>query len=199
MIVNELAQWAVLLFLAIFVFGLTRQLGRLLLGTRGELAADIGPDIGKQVPRDLLPEEDWRRFETALAASRSDAGAIAVLEEDCPGCERILAELSADRWTGDVALAAISRTSSTEHERRMREMFDVVAVDEQRVKRAGIRVSPFIFIVDHELRIRHKAVTPSLNAALAEAGVVRGDEEPSAAANGNQSARLDVIQRGARK
>ena len=53
--VNELAQWVVLVFMGVFLLGLTRQLGAFMRPHSEELA-DMGPALGTEVPSALVDD-----------------------------------------------------------------------------------------------------------------------------------------------
>ena len=90
MLVNELAQWAALIFVGVFVIGLTRQLGRYMVTEREEIAHSVGPDVGKALPADLLPRADRDRLAELIRSSAGGWGAVLVVDPDCPGCAALL-------------------------------------------------------------------------------------------------------------
>jgi hypothetical protein len=67
-LINELAQWAVLLFLTIFVLGLTRQLGNFLVPPEQQRAREVGPGLGTALPADLLAAGARERLAAVMAA-----------------------------------------------------------------------------------------------------------------------------------
>lgn len=166
MILNELAQWAALIFMAIFLIGLTRQLGRFMVGEREEIANSVGPDVGKRLPPEVLPDAERERFADAIEASPAGWGALLVVDQECIGCAAALEALEHGGAPDEAPIAALSRMSNADHEERLARVSEVVVVDPDRVSRAGFRVTPFVFIVDADLRVAHKALTGDLHEAV---------------------------------
>lgn len=159
MLFNELAQWAVLLFLAVFVFGLTRQLGFFLVPQRQRLL-EGGPKVGDVLP-DVLVEDGRGATLTRLIRGSTGAGvaAIFVVEEDCPACNGLLAHMEAQDIEVGMPMAAVLKGDpETEFGRRVRKAFAAVIEDDDgdRARRAGIDGTPFLLIVDEGLVVRHK-------------------------------------------
>ena len=67
MIVNEIAQWAVLAFLSVFVLGLTRQLGNFLVSRQELVAADSGPPLGGELPSEILAAAERQQVASLLS------------------------------------------------------------------------------------------------------------------------------------
>jgi hypothetical protein len=168
MLLNELAQWAVLIFLAIFVIGLTRQLGRFMVGEREEIAHSVGPDVGKALPREVLPEIERRRLAELIGSSPAGWGALLVVDADCIGCAALLERMEHEGAPDGAPVAALSRSSDPEHVQRLARIFDIAVADPERVTRAGLRVTPFVILLDRDLRIAYKALTSDIRAALAQ-------------------------------
>ena len=64
--------------------------------------------------------------------------------------------------------AALTRSDETEFAEYLDRVFDVAVADADRVERAGLRVTPFVMIVDGRLRIAHKALTADVSAAVGQ-------------------------------
>ncbi len=167
MLINELAQWAALIFLGIFVVGLTRQLGRYMVSEREEIAHSVGPDVGKALPRDLLPTADRERLAELIGASEAGWGVVVVVDPDCPGCAALLQQAEREGMPEHAPAAAVTRSDEAEFAEYLGRVFDVAVADAGRVERAGLQVTPFVLIVDGALRIAHKALTADVSAAVA--------------------------------
>lgn len=159
MLFNEIAQWAVLVFLAVFVFGLTRQLGFFLTPQRERLLYE-GPEVGKVLPVALVENG---RGETLTRLARSSTGprlaAIFVIEEDCPACKGLLAHMEErDVDVGMPMAALLKGDPEAEFGRRVREAFPTVIEDGggDLARSAGIDGTPFLLVVDEGLVLRHK-------------------------------------------
>lgn len=161
-IVNEAAQWALLIFLGIFVLGLTRQLGAFLTATRDQKAAVTGPSTGKVIPRSLLSAQERQRLADLIRGRGVDWAAILAVDDRCTGCDELLAGLEADGVPEGAPLFVFSRSSDEEHQRRLRALADHVLVDPRRMKRANLTITPFLILVDEELRVVRKAVGTEL-------------------------------------
>jgi hypothetical protein len=172
-IVNELAQWAVLLFLAVFVLGLTRQLGRFLAAP----AAAAGtppvppPQPGAPLPPSLLDARQHAALQRAIADSGAGFGLVAVVSEGCSGCDALLDAVERGDRPEAAALAALSWVSSAEHNARLHEVFDLVVEDPlgERSRAAGISATPFAIVIDASMNVLAAQHGASLR-AVAEAG-----------------------------
>jgi hypothetical protein len=156
---NEVAQWAVLVFLAVFVFGLTRQLGFFLTPQKERLLNE-GPEVGKVLPEALV-ENGRGETLTRLVRSSTDPGlaAIFVIEEDCPACKGLLAHMEErDVDVGMPMAALLKGDPEAEFGRRVRKAFPTVIEDDGGglARRAGIDGTPFLLVVDEGLVLRHK-------------------------------------------
>lgn len=166
MIFNELAQWAVLLLLAFFVLGLTRQLGHFLVPESDMAVLKVGPDVGKAMPDGLLTERQTQDVLDLMAHRGTDWAGFLVVAEDCAGCEGILEALR-DRGSPDHApVVALSGRSGPEHEALMRAAADVTVVDEARLRAADLGPSPFFMIVDQSLKVVRKEITADVHDAV---------------------------------
>jgi hypothetical protein len=166
MIFNELAQWAVLLLLAFFVFGLTRQLGSFLVPESDMAALKIGPDVGKSMPDGLLTQSQAQEVLDLMSQRGTDWAGFLVVAEDCPGCGGVLEALR-DRGSPDHApVVALSRASGPEHEALMRSAADLTIVDGERLHAAGLGPSPFFMIVDQSLKVIRKEITADVHDAV---------------------------------
>jgi hypothetical protein len=161
-VINELAQWAVLCFLAVFVLGLTRQLGNFLVPKQDQLAMDVGPRVGQALPSQLLSGEQRHMLAELISASPGGFGAIVVIDEDCLGCKALLERLERSPSPEGAPVAVFSHKSSAEHEARLRDKSDLVVVDPARLKALDLETAPFVMLVDSELALLHKEVAPDI-------------------------------------
>jgi len=158
-LVNEAAQWSVMLFLVIFVVGLTRQLGHFLVASspREKVEAE-GPTTGSVVAESLLTDLERRRMTDLREARQADWMAIVALSEDCTGCQELLAVWEEQPARGTGPLAVICRRATGAFQRRLERAADVVVVDEKRFDRALIGITPFTMILDEEFRVVEKEI-----------------------------------------
>lgn len=167
MLVNEIAQWVVLLLLAVFVLGLTRQLGEFLTSPRERLAHRRGPRLGKALPPGLLSEEDRRRLVALMEERESETAALLLVSEQCDRCGSLLEALRARGQRTGPPVVAISSGSSPGHVELLGAGSDlVVLVGEDALEDADLTVKPFTIVVDRSLKVRHKQVTWELNEVL---------------------------------
>jgi len=185
MLLNELAQWAVLLFIAIFVVGLTRQLGNFIMPKRERVELDIGPPLGDRLPDALFSEEESRAIRELIMASSLDWGAVVVLHDHCTGCGALLDRVDRNGKPREAIMVAVTRDEAADHVERLRRVSDMTIVDGQRLDDADLYTAPFVLIVDADLRVLHKDVTPDLhqmvNAWLAQRAESAAADEWSAA------------------
>jgi hypothetical protein len=167
-IINELAQWAVLIFIAIFVVGLTRQLGDFLVPKKEQLASDIGPPMGKKLPAGLFSSQEHRQVRELMQERSVGWATLLIVAENCPGCGSLLEHLQTTKFKPPdrAPVIALSRKSSPSHERSLREAADLVIVDGDRLKTAGLTVTPFAVIVDSSLTVLHKQLAWDLQEVL---------------------------------
>jgi len=156
MIVNEIAQWAVLAFLAVFVLGLTRQLGKFLVTPRQELVSDNGPALGKQLPGRIGGMAGVGEL-TRLMRERDVAwAAVLVVGEGCVGCGPLLDRLEQDGAPDGAPVLIAARGASPEYRERLERVADVVIVDEKAVADLKVRATPFGLVLDDTSRVQHK-------------------------------------------
>lgn len=159
LLINELAQWAVLAVLGIFVVGLTRQLGAFLVAPKDLAALEAGPDVGASLPKGFLSTEERRTVDAALRTRGEDAAVVfLVVSEECAACKGLLAGIEEDGIPEGVVVVAYSRGSGDEHRRRLESVSDLAIVDEKRLDEADLPVTPFAVVTDAKLRVLHKQV-----------------------------------------
>lgn len=159
---NEILQWLTLSFCAVFLFGLTRQLGFFLMPRREELATH-GPSLGKRLSEELLPAEDQQRLQQLSRERRSDFVGYVVIYDKCASCENLIQEVR-DPLTRRIPVAALAVGSDPEFQRRALDTFDVVVLDPlgEIRQQAEIIATPFVILLDANLNVVAKEVTDSL-------------------------------------
>lgn len=164
MLINEFAQWAVILLLGIIVLGLVRQLG-IFLTPRRDLVLDRGPAIGSDLPASLFDEMGAQRFSGLIAESGQGHGLIAVLRDKCLGCKDLVAELEVAGRPAGYPIAALVDTSDADFSTRVDQVFDLVVHDEdlERAVAVGIVATPYVLAVDEYLKIQHRGITGDLH------------------------------------
>jgi hypothetical protein len=181
-LINELAQWAALLFLGVFVIGLTRQLGNFLVPSGERVALETGPDIGVPFPEQILDREDRSRILDLMTERGTSWAAVVVVAEGCGGCKGLLEGIRADGTPEDAPLIALSRNSGPEHAELLGELADVVVVDSERLGDANLLATPFGLILDDSLRVVHKQLAWDLSEVVevwkASNGRRPPDEDP---------------------
>jgi hypothetical protein len=162
MIFNELAQWAMLCFLCIFVLGLTRQLGHFIIPRREELVEE-GPPLNRAIPRTLVYDDERHLLESVFASTLGRFGFCAAVSQSCPGCHALLRNMERNRdevtRRGLFALAAWA-DGDEEFRASVADVFPVVFEDVggHRSRPGGIVGVPYVMVVDGELRVRDRSV-----------------------------------------
>lgn len=156
---NELAQWAVLIFLAIFVFGLTRQLG-LYVVPRQQQLEDLGPPLKRPLPSKLVGGSDRSRLVEMVRESPGRWGGVLVVDEACSTCTDMIEDMVRAGKPEGAPLAAITNSTGMEFQQELGEVVDLVVLDRksERCHEEGIYVTPFVMIVDDKLKVVHKQV-----------------------------------------
>jgi len=167
LLLNELAQWAVLAFMGIFVLGLTRQLADFLVPPRELLADARGPAIGKKLPDDVLPPRDRSRLLELLEERGSTWAAMVVVSAECPHCRTLLEGIIARGAPGGAPIVALSSEGDAEHEALLNQAADVVVLDGDRLVRNELTIKPFVLLVDRALRVQRKQITDDLHEVVA--------------------------------
>ncbi len=161
----EIAQWVVIAFMAVFLLGLTRQLGIFLVPRREQLAAD-GPRVGEPLDESLLTTVE--ADELRQVVSPFGAGVVAVIDERCQACQSLVATASNLRVGKDIPVAAVVRSSGAAFIGAVRDAFPLVIVDHDgdRTLDAGVVATPFMIVVDSSLRVTEKVVGADSFSAL---------------------------------
>ena len=167
MLLNELAQWAALLFIGVFVLGLTRQLGAFLVPPRARVEQNRGPDIGKRLPTTVLSREDRERLGTLMTERGTKWAALVVVGGDCPRCATLLENVTEGRVPDGAPVVALSTTTDLGYKVLLERVADLVVVDDELGDRSNLNVKPFVLIVDQALKVRHKHITSDLREAVA--------------------------------
>jgi hypothetical protein len=167
---NEFLQWAVLAFMAIFVFGLTRQLGKFLVPHREQAALHFGPDIGARLPKRVLDSNEQQGLLELMQARAAEWAVLLVVSDDCPACEGLLRGVPSSTTIQRAPLVVLARRSNAVHEKSLRAVADMVIVDGDRLKAAGLTATPFAMIVDRSLKVVHKALAFNLEEVVSQWG-----------------------------
>jgi hypothetical protein len=191
MLVNELAQWAAIVFLAIVGFGLTRQLGQFLVSRKEQLEYE-GPDVAKVLPVGLFTAAEFAQVQELATLSPSGVTAVVAMSDNCPGCVQAVQALETEGSPDGVPLVAVLASASEDFNRRVQRAFNVVSLDSghKRAHEAGIRATPFILLVDRDLRVLTKAISADVPQVVEQwrSDRRRADEAITPAANGAGSA-----------
>jgi hypothetical protein len=176
MLFNELAQWALILALVVFVFGLIRQLGQFLVPRRDHLLY-LGPDIGRVLPTGLLAGLPVERIKTRISDSGDGMGLIAIMNDRCAGCRGMILQLETLGQPIDGPLLAIVDTDDAEYIKYLERVFTYVIKDQggTRAHDAGIIATPFVLAVDDDLRVKHRGIAGGLHELVGEWAGLRRD------------------------
>jgi hypothetical protein len=166
LLLNELAQWAALVFVAVLLLGLLRQLGDFLVPPRERLAFARGPKLGRGLPDGLLREAERLELLSLMTQRGTGWAAMVVVDEDCPRCATLIERLKEAGAPASAPVVALSSSSGTAHRALLESAADLVVVDAERLERAGLDVSPFILIVNQGLELRHKEIGWDLGQAV---------------------------------
>src|SRR3954451_13998148 len=168
--INEFAQWAVLVFLAIVVLGLTRQLGFFLV-PRGQGDGEGAPDIGKPLPAQLLGRYANERLRELIAVrEHSRAAGILVIDESCADCRETLERLAAAPRPELPVIGLLTGTHEADFRARAEQVFDLVVEDPagDRSAKGGISGTPFLVLVDDGFVVRDIGLVRRTEATLSE-------------------------------
>lgn len=162
MLINEIAQWAALAFIGIFVLGLTRQLGKFLVPPKQQLELDTGPAIGTRVADTLIADGGTQRVKELMQERGTSWAALVVVGESCVGCKPLLEQIEADGVPGNAPLVLVARSATPEYRDRLEQLADLVTVDADAVEAARLRATPFALVLDRSLHVAHKELAWSL-------------------------------------
>lgn len=162
MIFNELAQWAVIGFLSIFVLGLTRQLGHFIIPRREELVQE-GPSLNRLLPRTMVYDDERPLLHEVFALTSGRLGLCAAVSQSCPGCHALLRNMERNRdeaaMRGLFPLAAWVDGDES-FRAAVADVFPVVFEDVggHRSRPGGIVGVPYLLLVDDQLHVRDRSV-----------------------------------------
>jgi hypothetical protein len=178
LIFNELAQWAVLLFLCVLTVGLLRQLGQFIFG--GDQGP--GPRVGARLSKVILDGEKRNELQARIGSQTYPAGAALFLSEACPPCDELLTDLESHGDQPRLALAAIvTGPSSPAFRDRVAGLADIVQEDPDGriLSKTRIPRQPFLVWVDDHLLVRHNASGERLEGRVLEWLAPPGAEGPA--------------------
>lgn len=169
MLLNELAQWAVLIILAFLVMGLLRQLGQFIIPRKEQLLAR-GPDVGERMPQALLDESQQAAVSEEMSGSDAEFGYLVVMREDCLGCSSLVERLEESEQTMAGPLVVVLDGESSEFRSRVQTVASIVIADPRgrRAKEVGISAAPYVLEFDGSMRIRNRAISGDIFALLDE-------------------------------
>ena len=179
MVFNELAQWAVIILIAVCVFGLLRQLGQFMVPRKEQLLS-LGPDIGARIPETLIDDPATRSELMRSAAEHEGIGLVAVLHDGCLGCRALVEGLREEGRPMEGPMVAFFEGTDEEIRGVLETHFDLLVDDPagSRAKAAGIMASPFVMVFDEHLQIVHRAITPAIGDVVDH--VLHGHDEAEA-------------------
>jgi hypothetical protein len=185
MFFNELAQWAIIIVMSVFVFGLVRQLGHFLVPRRDHLMY-LGPDIGKGLPASLLKGLPVEQLKEQIQRSRAGLGLVAVVNDRCGGCKGMLLQLKELGPPFDGPLVALADTNDPDYLAYIGGLFTYVLQDEggTRAHDAGVIATPFVLALDGDLKVKHRGISGGLHELVDEWAGLRHGSAPQ----GNGSA-----------
>jgi hypothetical protein len=193
LIINELMQWAALLFMGVFLFGLTRQLGNFLVTGRDRAAVEAGPEVGDRLPKEVLAAAQRERLAALMGERGHDHAVLVVVGEECSACKGLLDSIRDDASPDRVPVAALTQSAGDEYARLLGATADVVAVDGPALEKANLVVTPFAVLVDRDFRVLHKQLAWKLAEVLTGWEERRdGGRARRFAANGNGSDQVVV-------
>lgn len=164
---NEVAQWAVLVFLAIFVMGLTRQLGKFLLASHpAERLAAEGPVLGEVATNAVITPEERDVLQQLREARQTDWLGVVAMDQTCRGCQEMLDHLTEVGVPERAPLMILSRSSDPEHRALLEEVADLVVVDEGRFDKARLGVTPFSMLFDAQFRLMERDIATNFGVLL---------------------------------
>lgn len=166
--INETAQWALLLFLTVYSIGLTRQLGHFLSSGRENRSASEGPDLNRALPRGFLLNAERDHLQDLATGRKSAYAAIVTMDERCSGCDQMVEQLETIGLAERTPLMIVARKANAEHHERLKSVADIVVVDEQRFDKADLSITPFTMLLDEDLRLVAKAIATPVDALIAK-------------------------------
>jgi hypothetical protein len=161
-VVNEVAQWTLILLLGLLVLGLLRQVALVLPpATR---TPPPGPQTGRKVPSGLL--------DVVRGASRNGefaAGAVvAFVSENCVGCQKLLADAAGGvPDLGGRGFLVATQSASTSFQSALAESgIPSVHIDARLWDECDISATPLLVTIDADGRVVDKEVTHRVKAAV---------------------------------
>ena len=154
---NELAQWAVLVFVLLLVVGLLRQLGAFLAGSQA--GPDVGgPPLGERLPAQAFEASTLERVRGLAAGSETGELALLVMEHDCEPCERLLSRLRHLGGPPRVPTVAVIANGHHDGGAGADGIFDLIVDDRARHVASALSISatPFLLVLDRDLTVTQK-------------------------------------------
>jgi hypothetical protein len=167
-LINELAQWAALVFLGILVFGLTRQLGQFIIPRRDQLLYQ-GPEVGDELPKSVINGVSAHQLGVAINEGPGLA-LVAVVNDKCLGCQGLIERLETLGTPANAPLIAVVDSNDADFTTRIDRVFDFVVRDDglRQAREIGISATPYILGIDADLRIAFRGISGDLHGLVAE-------------------------------
>lgn len=158
--VNEVIQWVLLAFMAVFVVGLTRHLGQFMVSQREQVADEYGPERGGRLPDGVLSDAEHERLVELMRIRSSPWASLVVLNEMCDACDAWVEAFQAVGRPADAPLVVLTGKSSSKHLAKLEAVSDLLVSDDtgDRVSAGNLRATPFLMVVDERLKVRYKQV-----------------------------------------
>lgn len=171
---NEAAQWAIILATLVLVLGIYRQLAIFLGADNSSLDSISGPKIGRR-----LPQVAARRLQEVQVTSGNEPSQCTVLAfvtEGCAGCNRLLASLSdktrfppLDRKE-KYQIILVTPVTSDSFDLALRQLgFPVIIDDGQVWDECNIQATPFLVVLDGREIVMKKGVGHDVERAISDA------------------------------
>jgi hypothetical protein len=167
-VINEIAQWVVLVFLAVFTVGLTRQLGHSMIRSRQDRADAQGPDLNQKIPRSVVTADEWATLAELMAQRGAEVAVLLAVDERCPGCAQLITAAEEHGVPTGLPVMAISRSDNVDFVTRLSSTFDLVSTGTVRFKGADLVTTPYVMLLDTEGRVVHKAAGMLLHPVIDE-------------------------------
>ncbi len=140
----------------------------------------MGPATGQEVPSTLLSREEKTQIAAAMHDRSQDHAVILVVDEMCPTCEQVLDDLDRTRVRDDAPLVIVARRSTEPHAARLARLGDIAIVDARRLDKSELRWTPFVIVLDSELRVVYKALASTVERAVIRWRASDGEAGPEA-------------------
>jgi methylamine dehydrogenase accessory protein MauD len=159
---SQIGLWVFVVFLALLVLGLYRQVAELAMPLSARVSMQQGLDIGERAPSFKLA--DQRGNEVAFASDINGAGPsiVAFGSPDCEPCNDLADELRdlAPESLRILFVAGTSRKESKDFAATHQVQYPVLTDDDTSSTREGYKVSstPYVYVIDRGGVVRAKGI-----------------------------------------